>query len=260
MEKQRAKITTVMLVALLAVMFALPAQAATAKASDYAAVFDSVYYADQNPDLRAAFGNNEGALLNHFIAYGMAEGRQGNAEFNVQYYKANYADLQAAYGENLVNYYMHYIVCGKAEGRIGNGTASTPGAVPMTAGAAKYANEVLAIVNRVRAENGLGALSTTPELMNTAQLRAMETVTLFSHTRPNGSSCFTAFEQNGVSYRCAGENIAAGQPTAESVMNSWFNSPGHRANILNGSFTRIGIGCYQTNGGYGIYWAQCFTG
>ena len=63
----------------------------------------------------------------------------------------------------------------------------------------------------------------------------------------------------GVHYTSAGENIAAGQRTPEEVMNSWMNSSGHRANILNKNFDTIGIGFYE-GGSYGTYWTQLFTG
>ena len=60
----------------------------------------------------------------------------------------------------------------------------------------------------------------------------------------------------GVSYRTAGENIAMGYSSAQAVMNGWMNSSGHRANILNSAYTRIGVG-YVADGNY---WVQEFTG
>jgi uncharacterized protein YkwD len=83
-------------------------------------------------------------------------------------------------------------------------------------------------------------------------------VSTFSHTRPDGTTCFTALKQFGVSYSTAGENIAYGQPDAQSVVTGWMNSAGHRANILNGSFKQTGIGVYKVNGTY--YWTQEFIG
>ncbi len=278
MRKQQIGIPMKLILALIAiilfVMTGFPVKAATNNDSDYAAVFDSTYYLEHNPDLRAAIGDNSDLLLNHFLTCGMAEGRQGNEEFNVQYYKEKYSDLQLIFGEDLPSYYLHYVTIGKAEGRIGNETlAKVPESTsvnnkPIEANNdvnssdennSGYAYEVVELVNKVREENGLGKLTTTPELMKTAQIRAEETVTVFEHTRPDGTLCFTAFQQNGVKYNKAGENIAAGQNTPAEVMESWLNSPGHRANILNTNFNRIGVGCYQTNNVYGIYWTQCFT-
>lgn len=88
---------------------------------DYSAVFDVAYYANRYPDLKAAFGNNESVLLQHFIQYGMDEGRQGSSQFDVYSYKNLYPDLRAAFGNNLKSYYMHYISSGKAEGRKATG-------------------------------------------------------------------------------------------------------------------------------------------
>ena len=80
---------------------------------------------------------------------------------------------------------------------------------------------------------------------------------MFSHTRPDGRSCFTALTDLGISYGGAGENIAYGQSSPEEVMTAWMNSSGHRANILNSSFTKLGVGVYKS--GNTIYWVQLFT-
>lgn len=116
---------------------------------------------------------------------------------------------------------------------------------------------VLDLVNKERKAAGLSTLTLSTELCNVADIRAKEIVKSFSHTRPNGTSCFTAFKENGVAYRYAGENIAYGQKTAEIVMNGWMNSEGHRANILSKNFGKIGISCYEYNGRK--YWVQLFT-
>lgn len=120
-----------------------------------------------------------------------------------------------------------------------------------------YAAEVVRLVNAERAKNGLSALKVDSKVQQAAQVRAKEQAQLFSHTRPNGSSCFTALAEAGVSYRGAGENIAYGQPNPSVVMNAWMNSAGHRANILNANFTTIGVGYTVINGT--AYWAQMFT-
>jgi uncharacterized protein YkwD len=112
-------------------------------------------------------------------------------------------------------------------------------------------------VNQERAKVGLSALTTNTSLTNAANKRAQETVQSFSHTRPNGTNFNTVFKEFNVSYRTAGENIAYGQKTPQEVVTGWMNSPGHRANILNGNFGKIGIGVYKSNGV--IYWSQLFT-
>lgn len=122
-----------------------------------------------------------------------------------------------------------------------------------------YASEVVRLVNIERANYGLSPLTMTQNLNNAATVRANEIVTSFSHTRPNGTSCFTVLSELGISYNACGENIAAGQRTPEEVVTAWMNSEGHRANILNSSFNKIGVGVVESSSGYGIYWSQMFT-
>lgn len=97
-----------------------------AERSAYQAVFDAGYYYSAYPDVAAAFGNNQAALFNHFVNYGLKEGRSCSADFNPQAYRANYADLQQAFGDDLAAYCRHYVSYGKAEGRDGGGTGSVP--------------------------------------------------------------------------------------------------------------------------------------
>mgnify|MGYP000966070924 FL=1 len=78
----------------------------------------------------------------------------------------------------------------------------------------------------------------------------------FSHTSPVFGSTFSLLDQYGISYKTAGENIAMGYTTPEAVVTGWMNSPGHRANILNASFTQIGVGYVAS----GNYWTQEFIG
>ena len=118
------------------------------------------------------------------------------------------------------------------------------------------AMQVLSLVNSERAKYGLESLTYDSLLSSAANIRAVEIKSLFSHTRPDGSSCFTALDEVGYSYRKAGENIAYGQRSAEEVMNAWMNSEGHRANIL-GDYDYIGIGVYEKGGV--IYWSQFFA-
>lgn len=123
-----------------------------------------------------------------------------------------------------------------------------------------YAAEVLKLVNKERKKHGLSALTLDEKLCRAADKRAKETVSLFSHTRPDGTSCFTILEEYGIGYRSVGENIAAGQRTAKDVVASWMNSPGHRANILSSSYEKLGVGLVKASSGYGYYWVQLFVG
>lgn len=84
---------------------------------DYRLVFDPTYYSNKYSDLKTAFGTNATKLLQHFVTYGMKEGRQACEWFNVEIYKSNYTDLQKAFGSDLVSYYKHYINYGFNEGR-----------------------------------------------------------------------------------------------------------------------------------------------
>lgn len=123
-----------------------------------------------------------------------------------------------------------------------------------------YRAQVVALMNQERAAAGVGGISQNASLDAVAQVRAQEIVQSFAHTRPDGSSCFTVLDQNGIVYMTAGENIAAGYGTPADVMAGWMNSEGHRANILNGSFGQVGIGYYtDPNTPYGTYWVQIFT-
>ena len=116
--------------------------------------------------------------------------------------------------------------------------------------------QVLELVNEARAQEGLPTLKMDEKVMEAAAVRAEEMLELYDHSRPDGRSCFTALKEAGANYRAAGENIAYGYPTAEDVMEGWMNSKGHRENILNRDFDKIGIG-YQPDGNY---WVQMFIG
>lgn len=115
--------------------------------------------------------------------------------------------------------------------------------------------QIVDMVNRIRTEAGLAPLTQDDALTRAAAVRAAERPV--SHTRPNGTSCFTALLECGVLYRGAGENIAWGQTSAEEAMNAWMASPGHRANILHERFQKIGVACYQAGGT--TYYVQLFT-
>lgn len=121
-----------------------------------------------------------------------------------------------------------------------------------------YEKKVAELVNEIRAENGLKPLKLNTELSAVARIKSedMRDNRYFSHTSPNYGSPFDMMKSFGISYRTAGENIAMGQRTPEEVVNAWMNSEGHRANILNASFTEIGVG-YAANGNY---WTQMFIG
>lgn len=114
-----------------------------------------------------------------------------------------------------------------------------------------YVDEVIRLINEERAAAGLPALKKNEELCKNAQLRAAEISSYFSHTRPDGTECFTAIT---VPYGYAGENIAQGQLTPEEVMDCWMNSSGHKRNILSSNYTSVGVGYDSSTNS----WVQMF--
>lgn len=118
--------------------------------------------------------------------------------------------------------------------------------------------EVVRLVNEIRVKNGLKALTTNWELSRVARYKSQDMVDnrYFSHTSPTYGSPYQMMRSFGISYRTAGENIAYGYSTPQAVVNAWMNSSGHRANILNSSYTQIGVG-YVAKGNY---WTQMFIG
>ena len=107
-----------------------------------------------------------------------------------------------------------------------------------------YEMQVVNLVNSERAKQGLGALANNWELQRVAETKARDLTdkNYFSHTSPTYGSPFDMMKSFGIKYSSAGENIAKGQRTPQEVMTAWMNSSGHRANILNSSYTQIGVG------------------
>ena len=121
-----------------------------------------------------------------------------------------------------------------------------------------YEKEVVRLVNEIRVQNGLKELSHNWELSRVARYKSqdMKDNRYFSPTSPVYGSPGQMIKHFGITYRSAGENIAKGQASPRAVVNAWMNSSGHRANILNASFTQIGVGYVAS----GNYWTQMFIG
>lgn len=119
--------------------------------------------------------------------------------------------------------------------------------------------QVVNLVNAERAKSGLKPLVSDWELARVARFKSedMRDNRYFAHNSPLYGTPFQMMKSFGINYRAAGENIAAGQTTAESVMEAWMKSPGHKKNILSPNFTHIGVG-YAKGGSYGHYWTQQF--
>ncbi|MGI6745087.1 MAG: Cysteine-rich secretory protein family protein [Firmicutes bacterium ADurb.Bin300] len=118
--------------------------------------------------------------------------------------------------------------------------------------------QVVILVNEERQSRGLKPLKLNAKLSEVARKKSqdMRDNNYFSHTSPVYGSPFDMMRSFGITYKTAGENIAMGYSSAQKVMQGWMNSSGHRANILNPSFTQIGVG-YVADG---HYWTQQFIG
>jgi len=126
-----------------------------------------------------------------------------------------------------------------------------PGAGPLA--------EVVAATNVERARHGLPALTVDARLGAAAQDHSDDMVrrAFFSHDNPDGAQVWDRALAHGYRYRKVAENIAAGQRGAAEVVAGWMDSPGHRANILDGDLTQIGVG-HALGGSYGTTWTQVF--
>lgn len=126
-------------------------------------------------------------------------------------------------------------------------------------GAAAVLGEVVDRTNAERARHGLRTLAVDQRLAAAAQAHSADMVRrgFFAHESPDGRQVWDRAVAAGYAYRKVAENIAAGQRTAEEVVRGWMGSPGHRANILDGDLTQIGVG-RADGGSYGVYWTQVF--
>lgn len=131
--------------------------------------------------------------------------------------------------------------------------------VPLFSTIKRIEQEVIRLVNIERANRGLKPLAHNWELSRVARFKSMDMRdrAYFSHQSPTYGSPFEMIRNFGLSYTAAGENIAAGQRTAAAVVEAWMNSQGHRENILNATYTQIGVG-YASGGSMGHYWTQMF--
>ncbi|MBD5549851.1 MAG: SH3 domain-containing protein [Lachnospiraceae bacterium] len=135
----------------------------------------------------------------------------------------------------------------------GSGSNSGSGSVQESQFMESMAREAFDIVNQYRANIGLDALTWNDAIYEGTKIRAQELVTSYSHTRPNGESCFTVISD----VPWTGENIYAGPTSASQACTGWYNSEGHRNNMLNENCTKGAIACWYENGTY--YWVNLFA-
>ncbi|GAA4351362.1 hypothetical protein GCM10023145_15470 [Angustibacter luteus] len=120
---------------------------------------------------------------------------------------------------------------------------------------------MLALVNTARSTAGCRPVTSDAALTRAAVGHSTDMAThdYFSHVSQDGRTFDQRIHAAGYSGGLLGENIAAGQRSPAAVMDSWMNSPGHRANILNCGFSKLGVGVAR-GGSYGVYWTQDFGG
>jgi uncharacterized YkwD family protein len=188
--------------------------------------------------------------------------------YTATYYFTNIND----YNNWVQQQYKHYNAPTPAQKPVSRTTTPTTVRVPVqkqvsapvqsptsNVSASTQVQQILALVNQERAKAGLAPLKLSAALDNMASAKAadMRDKNYFDHQSPTYGSPFDMMTKWGINYSYAGENIAAGQQSPADVMNSWMNSPGHRANILNPNYTELGVGLAK-GGSYGTYWVQEF--
>lgn len=186
----------------------------------------------------ASFSLTSNAALTHTVVRGDSLWKIANT------YEVGLSEIKSA-NPNIKNYDLIY------PGDVIN--------IPTGDSAAKsFEREVVRLVNNERTKRGIPALKENWQLSRVARYKSedMRKNGYFAHNSPTYGTPFQMIKSFGISYRTAGENIAKGQTTPAAVVNAWMNSQGHRANILNSSFTEIGVG-YDNRG---HYWTQMFIG
>jgi uncharacterized protein YkwD len=157
---------------------------------------------------------------------------------------------------------------GAGDGTVAGGSATSgddplatefPGCQP-TVNADVWREDVLRLLNVERTSRGLNPVTENSTLEAQADQYACEMIfyDFFAHDNPvTGTSLRDRAAEFGYSYWVIGENLAAGQPTPETVVRDWMESPGHRANMLDERFTEAGVGI-RSGGEFGIYWVLEF--
>ena len=112
--------------------------------------------------------------------------------------------------------------------------------------------KILELMNAKRTEAGLQPLTMDNTLVQVARYKSNDMIqnNFFSHTNPDGTKWTNWLETIGYKYTTTGENIAYNITDAVELFNQWWNSPGHRANMMNASYTKVGIGVIYGNGKY----------
>jgi len=141
-----------------------------------------------------------------------------------------------------------------------NNTGGSSGTTTSTTSMNADEKEVFDLINKQRTNNGLQALKIDNEVQKVARIKAQDMVdnNYFAHESPTYGSPFQMLKSFKISYKTAGENIAANSSNSGAV-NAWMNSSGHKANILNSSYNYTGIGVVSSKK-YGKMYVQMFIG
>ena len=133
-------------------------------------------------------------------------------------------------------------------------------AVPQSASVQREEQRAFELLNADRRANGLAALAWNPQLAELARDYGQDMLSrdFFSHDNPEGQSPFDRMRARGITFRYAGENLAS-NGSVEAAESAFMDSPGHRANILNSHFNKVGIGVCRGNDG-SVYVIQEFIG
>ncbi len=138
---------------------------------------------------------------------------------------------------------------------------NTPAVTPQLLAQSDIQAQLLQLLNAERQKIGAPPLRISSQLAQAAQRHAddMAKNNFLSHEGSDGSTMESRIQETGYAFSAIAENVAGGQPTPESVIQTWLNSSGHRRNMLNPEYTEIGIG-YATNSSsqYTHYWTQVF--
>lgn len=140
--------------------------------------------------------------------------------------------------------------------RLGDSGAFDPAPLAMANTDSLMENEVVDLVNEHRAKAGCDPIVVDARLEKAAEEHSTDMAerNYFGHTTPEGLTFRDRIQSAGYANPQTAENIARGQRDAKQVMDSWMDSPGHRANILNCDLTRVGMGLDEN----GMYWTQDF--
>lgn len=141
--------------------------------------------------------------------------------------------------------------------RVGTTVAPPPPTTTVAPATSNAVAEVVRLTNLERVGAGLAPLAVDATVERVAAAHSADQASrgTMSHTGSDGSDAGDRLTRAGYAWTAWGENVAMGYPTASSVVIGWMGSPGHRANILNGTFTTIGVGVVEDAAGR-PYWTM----